>query len=252
MFYDDFYKADLLGKDLSRYFKNIYGKNSVFIVIFISKHYQLKDWTNFEFEIAREEAMNRQDDFILPIRLDDTPLYGLEKNISYLNYKMQGLERTVEILYEKIQISKEKYYEVNAFSKNIYNQKSEKIQKRFNKLVNLFFKLYKTKAKSSSLFTEEIHQDYKMRKYFGITARRSLSHGIPDDDMAMGFLYGRYYLIPNSATLRRDNPKDQKSTILNIQSKKEEVSNVLTYFFKEVVEFVKNEYGVKIEIFNEN
>lgn len=92
VFYDQFRKAELWGKDLSQFFKKTYGRESKYVVIFISKHYEVKEWTNFEFEIARDEAKKRKEEFILPIRLDDTILYGLKPTRAILDYRAEGAE----------------------------------------------------------------------------------------------------------------------------------------------------------------
>ena len=103
VFYDNFYKADLLGKDLSNHFKEIYGgKKSKYVVIFISENYILKDWANFEFEIAKKAEKFRNVEYILPIRLDNTIIQGLKRSIGYIDYFKEGLDETVKILYNKL------------------------------------------------------------------------------------------------------------------------------------------------------
>ena len=104
IFYDNFYKAELVGKDLSDYFKEKYGNKSKYIVIFISKYYPQKDWTNFEFEIAREEAQHRKEEFILPVRLDNTIIQGLKRTIGYIDFQKEGIKGTVKTLLEKINL----------------------------------------------------------------------------------------------------------------------------------------------------
>ncbi len=120
VFYDDFLKDKLLGKDLYEYFKDSYGKNTKFVIIFISKHYPLKDWTNFEFEIARGEAKQRKEEFILPIRLDDTPLFGLKPTIGYIKYHSTNLMEIIDIIVRKVyELDRDfyqKHLEVQDFS----------------------------------------------------------------------------------------------------------------------------------------
>lgn len=105
VFFDDFYNTELVGKDLSVYFGEVYGIGTRFVVIFLSKHYILKDWTNFEFEIARDEAGRRNKEFIIPIRLDDTIFHGLKRTIAYIPYKENDLGKIVEILLKKLKSS---------------------------------------------------------------------------------------------------------------------------------------------------
>lgn len=102
VFYDKFYKTDLVGRDLFNHFKSIYGKKSKFVVMFISKNYVLKDWTNFEFEIAKDEAKTRKKEFIIPIRLDSTIIHGLSRNIGYIDFEGERYKGTLEILTQKL------------------------------------------------------------------------------------------------------------------------------------------------------
>ncbi len=86
LFYDEFSKAELWGKDLTSKFKEIYGSKAKYVVILVSKYYPLKDWTNFEFCIARDESKKRNMEYILPIRLDDELLFGLKETVGYIRY----------------------------------------------------------------------------------------------------------------------------------------------------------------------
>jgi hypothetical protein len=56
VFYDEFYKSELWGKEQTEYFQKAYGPDSRFVVLLLSRHYPVKKWTGFEFSIMREEA----------------------------------------------------------------------------------------------------------------------------------------------------------------------------------------------------
>ncbi|MBU7046556.1 MAG: TIR domain-containing protein [Theionarchaea archaeon] len=77
IFYDEFYKSKLWGKKLRKHFKDIYGPKARFVVVLISEYYPMKDWTDFEFSVIKEEARKRENDFVLPIRLDETKIIGI-------------------------------------------------------------------------------------------------------------------------------------------------------------------------------
>ncbi len=124
VFYDNFFKADLIGKDLSDYFKEKYGKKTKYMVPFISKSYTLKDWTNFEFEIAHDEAERRIKEFILPVRLDTTIMQGLKRTIAYISFIHEGIEGIIKILLEKLNLPY-----IIPFIKN---QKIEEIEKVYS------------------------------------------------------------------------------------------------------------------------
>ena len=102
VFYDEFQKANLWGKKLSHHFKETYGTKTRFVIVFISKHYALKDWTDFEFSIARKEAKTRKSEFILPIRIDDTNIVGLHNDVAYLDLNRENVKSIVETISEKL------------------------------------------------------------------------------------------------------------------------------------------------------
>jgi len=102
VFYDMFEKTKLWGKRLSTHLQKTYGENSCFVLVFVSKEYSLKDWTNFEFTIARGEAKNRKTEFILPIRLDNTILFGLPDDMGYLDFNLEGVEGIVNAIIDKL------------------------------------------------------------------------------------------------------------------------------------------------------
>jgi len=78
----------LFGKNLVEELDRVYGKLSRFVVMFVSKAYADKPWTTHERRSAMTAALQRKADVILPIRLDDTQLDGL--NPRYLLYKWKN------------------------------------------------------------------------------------------------------------------------------------------------------------------
>ncbi len=102
VFFDEDFEWDLIGKNLSDRFKEIYGKNTKYVVAFISKHYKIKEWTDFEFQIAKEEAESRKEEFILPIRLDDTIILDIKRDTGYSDYRIKGTKRISDLLSKKL------------------------------------------------------------------------------------------------------------------------------------------------------
>lgn len=108
VFYAPFQKRHLWGKKLSTEFKKSFGESSRFVLILISHHYAVKDWTDFEFSIAKDEGRKREREFILPLKLDETKLVGLHRDISYLDFKKEGLDGIANCLVEKVESMKSK------------------------------------------------------------------------------------------------------------------------------------------------
>ncbi len=105
VFIDEFERTQLWGRDLSDELRSRYGEKTRYVVLLVSVHYAIKDWTDFEFAIARKEAGRRRKEFILPVRLDDTPLPGLRSSIAYLSLQEFGVEGIVGETIRKLKLS---------------------------------------------------------------------------------------------------------------------------------------------------
>ncbi len=96
VFYDRDHLAHLWGKRQGT-FEAIFGPKSRFVIPLISQHYVQKDWPRLEFQAARREERNRKGDFILPIRLDDTPILGLCEDQVYLSLEEHSVREIAEM-----------------------------------------------------------------------------------------------------------------------------------------------------------
>jgi hypothetical protein len=86
VFYDDYEKADLWGKDLYSHLDYVYQKQAKYCIIFASAEYEKKVWTNHERSSAQARAIeNSKQEYILPVRFDSTEIPGLRKTIGYLD-----------------------------------------------------------------------------------------------------------------------------------------------------------------------
>src|SRR3972149_4107897 len=72
VFYDDYEKVTLWGKDLYTHLQDVYLKRAKFTVMFISKYYAQKLWTSHERASAQSRAYTENREYILPARFDDT------------------------------------------------------------------------------------------------------------------------------------------------------------------------------------
>ena len=95
VFYDRFEQVSLLGKDLASHFAEIYGKKANYCAMFISSAYVGKAWPQFERQHAQAKALTGRQEYILPLRLDDSEVPGLPATIGYIdirNTKPSGLQ----------------------------------------------------------------------------------------------------------------------------------------------------------------
>ena len=102
VFYDHFFKADLWGEDLFQYLSKIYKDESKFTLIFISKHYVLKDWTLHELKQAQARELQQKSGYILPVRLDNTEIPGVLPTTGYIDVANMDAEELAAIIVEKL------------------------------------------------------------------------------------------------------------------------------------------------------
>ncbi len=103
VFYDEFYKSQLWGKDLAEYFKEVYYSNSDKCIMFISKEYVSKAWPSFERKNIVAKTLIIGDEYLLPVRFDDTEVPGLPKTIGYLDARKESPEDIAKRFLEKME-----------------------------------------------------------------------------------------------------------------------------------------------------
>lgn len=106
VFYDGFEKATLWGKDLFVYLSDLYRLRSKYCVLFLSKYYNAKLWTNHERRAAQSRAFQENKEYILPIHLDDTEIPGILNTTGYVNWHEEGAVKITNYLIQKLKNEK--------------------------------------------------------------------------------------------------------------------------------------------------
>src|SRR6266700_6719364 len=91
-FYDEYFQAHLWGENLYTKLTELYQQKARYCVIFCSQHYAKKVWTRHELEAAQARALQENEAYILPIRLDETPIPGLLPTLAYLRWPKDSVE----------------------------------------------------------------------------------------------------------------------------------------------------------------
>lgn len=102
VFYDRFEQVNLWGNDLAEHLGEVYGKNSRYVVLFLSSAYASKAWPQHEKRFALGRLLASGTGRILPVRFDDTEIQGLAPTISYLDLRVLTPDRLVELIRQKI------------------------------------------------------------------------------------------------------------------------------------------------------
>lgn len=105
-FYDYNEQVNLWGKNLPQYLDSVYFEKAMYFVPFISKEYVNKVWTRLEVNSALERNMleSRPDfqQYILPVRFDDTRVPGIVGSIAHIDARKKNPQKIARMIYEKV------------------------------------------------------------------------------------------------------------------------------------------------------
>jgi len=107
VFYDDFEKTSTWGKNLAVHLPEIYFKQSLCVIIFLSKYYPRKKFTKLEKEAALAKSLESDQEYILPVIIDDSDKNeiwpeGIIPTIAYLDLNKIEIEQLCDQIQEKI------------------------------------------------------------------------------------------------------------------------------------------------------
>lgn len=106
VFYDFWNKADLWGRNLYLHLAEVYSKKARYCVMFLSAAYAKKAWPRHEMQAAQERAFRENEEYILPVRIDDTALPGIGETVAYLDLRRETIEEVAQIAAEKIRAAR--------------------------------------------------------------------------------------------------------------------------------------------------
>ncbi len=84
VFYDNYEKEVLLGKNLYSYLADVYKNRARFAIVFVSESYKKKRWTNHELEYITARKFTQDEEYLLPVKLDETELDEIPLTTGYL------------------------------------------------------------------------------------------------------------------------------------------------------------------------
>lgn len=128
VFFDEFEQEHLWGKNLYDYLQEVYTKKAQYTMMFISKFYKNKAWTNHERESAQARAFNESKEYILPIKFDNTEIPGMHSTIGYLDANNFSAKEIAEFFLAKNRNNSSTPTIIDE-TKIINNQQSQKLSK---------------------------------------------------------------------------------------------------------------------------
>ena len=102
VFYDEFEKIVLWGKDLSEELQAVYERKSGSVVIFVSQAWVEGAWPRHERRSALSRAVQEPGEYLLPVRFDDTPVPGLPDSLDYLQAEEYSPAELASMIAQKL------------------------------------------------------------------------------------------------------------------------------------------------------
>jgi hypothetical protein len=102
VFFDEYEKANLWGKDLYQHLASVYKDKCRYCVILISKYYKKKLFPKHELRQVQARAFEENREYILPVKIDDTTLPGISKTVGYLDLRVETIDGIAKLLVKKL------------------------------------------------------------------------------------------------------------------------------------------------------
>lgn len=102
VFYDMYEQANLWGKDLYEHLDEVYQQKAKYCLLFISADYARKVWTNHERKSAQARAFQESQEYILPIRFDDTTIPGIRATVGYIDVRSTTPSQLINLVQQKV------------------------------------------------------------------------------------------------------------------------------------------------------
>ena len=104
VFYDNFETVRLWGKHLPEELQRVYEHEASMVVMFISAEYVKKVWPRHERRAMLSRAVRESNEYVLPVRFDDTEVPGLPDGVSYLKAADYSPAQLAAMIAEKLGI----------------------------------------------------------------------------------------------------------------------------------------------------
>lgn len=153
VFYDKFETVELWGEDLYTHLDDIYRNKARFCVMFISKNYQRKSWTNHERQSAQARAfMEKRKKYILPARFDNTEIPGIHSTTKYISLRDYTPQQFAQLIIQKLKIARSTALKLHkSSSKSVVSDRWKPSQSTLSKRIKALDKSKDPKLKTKTV-----------------------------------------------------------------------------------------------------
>jgi hypothetical protein len=107
VYYDKFNEAERLGKNTIDHDNAIFGRAGKYCVVILSQYFGKDHVTKLQRQIIECKAAQAKDEYILPLRLDDSPIDPYMDQLFGVAYKENEVEKFVNLVCKKLGVKKE-------------------------------------------------------------------------------------------------------------------------------------------------
>jgi hypothetical protein len=102
VFYDEFQRDSLWGADLAQQLFNIYYADSRYCVVFFSKEYRSRRWTQHELRSAMLRGVDQGPGYLLPVVVDSDSYPSELKGVSYWPLNPEKIEELADTVWNRV------------------------------------------------------------------------------------------------------------------------------------------------------
>ena len=102
IFYDHDYQAQLARPNLDTLLQDIYRNQSELIVVFLCAEYAKKQWCGLEWRAVRDIIKSKENDRVMFVRFDDTPIDGVFSIDGYIDARSFGAPDVARFITDRL------------------------------------------------------------------------------------------------------------------------------------------------------
>ena len=126
-FYDDDKRIETWGINLYTYLDKVYREEATYCVLFISRYYKEKRWTNHERVRAQARAFYENQEYVLPFKFDNTEIEELQDSIAYLTVERYNAAQLAQAIVDKVELNKSSWSRTRKRAWKIFNPRLRKL-----------------------------------------------------------------------------------------------------------------------------
>jgi hypothetical protein len=104
VFYDKFKEAEKWGKNSIDYDNEVFTHSGRYCVVILSQHFGKSQVTNLQRQIIQSKASQQDQEYILPVRLDDSPVDPDLDRLFCVKYRRGSTEEIASLVCQKLGI----------------------------------------------------------------------------------------------------------------------------------------------------